>query len=349
MRFFLGGYSPDLHVAWLNTDDGSLEIIAKVTTPANASYLRYVPEYSVVYATVESGYHTGESGKIAAYRVDESGELTAIGSIESCGSSPCHLDVDPDRCLLAAANYGGANFMVARLTESGGFAEPAACVKHRGHSVNASRQAEPHPHGVYFSPDGKHLSVCDLGTDKIMRYQIDALLAGVGSEAGEPAASVTPGSGPRHLSYSADGGFAYLVTELANTMVVYRVHPGTGDFEQLQELSTLPELFDGENTAGEVQIHPNGRFVYASNRGHDTIAVFARDEQSGLLEPAGHFDTTGNGPRHFQIDPSGAWCLVSNQFSDHVVSFRIDPKTGMGRWSGKSVHVVEPSCTEFRR
>ncbi|MFW6290769.1 MAG: lactonase family protein [Spirochaetota bacterium] len=347
MRFYLGGYSADLNVAWLDPADGSIEIVGKVTTPENASFVRYVPELSVLYATVESGYRTGEAGKIAAYRVDPSGRLTAIGSTESCGPGPCHLAVDPERRLLTAANYGGENWVAIRINDDGTFAGEAACVRHTGSSVNPARQAEPHPHATTFSPDGDYIFVCDLGTDEVVRYAV-ADVAG-GSPKGEPAAKTKPGSGPRHFEFSDDGRFAYLVTEMGNTVVVYACDAADGSLEELQEISTLPDTFDGESTAAEVQIHPNGRFLYASNRGHDTIAVFARDPASGLLEAAGHFDTTGSGPRHFQVDPSGQWCLVSNQASDHVVSFRVDEPTGMGTWTGKSVQVPAPACTEFWR
>ena len=347
MRFYLGGYSADLNVAWLEPADGSIEIVGKVTTPENASFVRYVPELSVLYATVESGYRTGEAGKVAAYRVDASGRLTAIGSTESCGPGPCHVAVDPERRLLTAANYGGENWVAIRINDDGTFAGEAACVRHTGSSVNPARQAEPHPHATTFSPDGDYIFVCDLGTDEVVRYAT-ADVAG-GSPKGEPAAKARPGAGPRHFEFSDDGRFAYLVTEMGNTIVVYAYDAADGSLEELQEISTLPDTFDGESSAAEVQIHPNGRFLYASNRGHDTIAVFARDPASGLLEAAGHFDTTGSGPRHFQVDPSGKWCLVSNQASDHVVSFRVDEATGMGTWTGKSVQVPAPACTEFWR
>lgn len=350
MRFFLGGYSADLDVAWLDPADGSIEIVTKVTTPENASFIRYVPELKVLYAAVESGYRTGDSGKIAAYRVDAAGKLTAIGWVASCGPGPCHVAALPSRGLLAAANYGGENWVAIRLADDGRLADQAACVRHSGHSINKRRQAEPHPHATTFSPDGAWLFVCDLGIDRIVRYSVDDILAGSGGDlAGEPAAEVRPGSGPRHFEFSPDARFGYLVNELSNTVVAYAYEAASGSLEELQEISMLPDTFDGESTAAEIQVHPSGRFVYASNRGHDTIAVFARNEKSGLLEAAGHFDTTGNGPRHFQIDPTGEWCLVANQQSDHVVSFRIDQETGQGTWTGKSVQVTAPSCAEFWR
>jgi 6-phosphogluconolactonase len=353
MRFYIGGYDTNLNIAELDPADGSIEIVGKVTTPQNASFLRHCADLSTLYATVEAGSKTGASGKIAAYRVGSDGGLTAIGSAESCGAGPCHLDIDPERRLLTAANYGGETFSAISLKEDGTLEQPVACVRHHGKSVNPNRQAEPHPHATTFSPDRAWLFVCDLGTDRIMRYKTDALLAGSAEEPaapeGEAAAVIAPGSGPRHITFSADARFVYLVNELSNTVTVFSYEAQTGGLEAVQELSSLPSTFDGQSTGAEIQIHPNGRFLYASNRGHDSIAVFARDTASGELEFQTTVDVTGEHPRHFQIDASGEWCLVANQFTDHVVSFHVDPGSGQLSWTGKSIQVPAPSCCEFMR
>ncbi len=344
MDFLMGGYSTVLSLARLDEEDGSIEVVASVETPENASFLAWVPRFSVVYATVESGYGGGESGKIAAYRV-KGESLSLMGTVESCGAGPCHIDVDAQAGLLAAANYGGESFIVIRLSEEGELGEQVACGRHEGSSVVKSRQSEPHPHATTFSPDRRYLYVCDLGTDSVMRYATEALAAGRTDAA--VAAEVRPGSGPRHLDFSPDGRFAYLVNELSSTVVAYSYTPRDGSLSELQAVSMLPDGFDGESSAAEIQVHPGGEFVYASNRGHDTIAVFSRDGSSGTLEPAGWFDAAGRTPRHFRIDPSGAWCLVANQQSNQVASFRIDPKSGKGTWSGKGVQADAPSCVVF--
>ncbi|MFP4377309.1 MAG: lactonase family protein [Spirochaetales bacterium] len=345
MRFFVGGYAPEIAVAELDPDDGSMEVVKRVTTPENASFLVACSKLKTLYATVETGYQSGGSGKVSSYRVDAELMLTALGSTESCGPGPCHADVVPEEGLLAVANYGGENFSLIKLDDSGKPVSQLACVTHSGQSVNPDRQAEPHPHATVFSPDASYLFVCDLGIDQVVRYSVSSLLRGEGE--GVVAAEVSAGSGPRHLSFSADARHAYLVNELSNTVVAYAYDPATGDLSELQEIGMLPASFDGENTAAEIAIHPSGRFVYASNRGHDTIACYTRDAESGKLSANGYVDTTGSGPRHFGIDPTGLWMLVANQNTDQVVSMKIDPETGVPKWTGKSLGFPAASCALF--
>ena len=345
MRFFVGGYAPELAVADLDPEDGSMEVVKRVTTPENASFLVACPRLKTLYATVETGYQSGGSGKVASYRLDAELLPTAIGSTESCGPGPCHAEVAAEKLLLAVANYGGENFSLIKLDESGKPTSQLACGTHTGQSVNPDRQAEPHPHATVFSPDSNYLFVCDLGTDSIMRYAIEDLRGG--QAGGAVAAQASAGSGPRHLAFAGDGRHAYLVNELSNTVIAYSYHPTRGELGELQEISMLPATFDGENTAAEILVHPSGSFVYASNRGHDTIACYTRDAQSGKLTSTGYVDTTGSGPRHFDIDPSGSWMLVANQNTDHVVSMKIDAESGVPKWSGQSLAFPAASCALF--
>jgi 6-phosphogluconolactonase len=218
-------------------------------------------------------------------------------------------------------------------------------VAHSGQSINPDRQAEPHPHATVFSPDAKYLFVCDLGTDQVVRYSVDEL--GHGKSDGATAGEVSAGSGPRHLSFSPDARHAYLVNELSNTVVAYAYDLSSGELSEIQEIGMLPASFDGENTAAEIAIHPSGSFVYASNRGHDTIACYVRDPKTGKLTATGHVDTTGSGPRHFGVDPTGLWMLVANQNTDHVVSMKIAPESGVPKWTGKSLGFPAVSCALF--
>ena len=355
MQFYLGGYHTELAVAELDTTDGSMAVSATVATPENASFLVHAPRLNALYATVESGYKNQSFGKIAAYRVANDGTLSTLGTVETCGAGPCHLDVDPDGRFIAAANYGGETFTLIALSEDGTPGATLACVRHSGSSVNEGRQGEPHPHATTFSPDGQFLFVCDLGTDELMRYEVARL---AGSTAGEMsssqaggvvAATLPPGSGPRHIAFSPDNRHLYVVNELSSTVVAYTYDAAVGGVSQIHEVSTLPDGYEGESFCAEIQVHPTGRFVYASNRGHESIVAFARDEESGTLTPADFASTQGEHPRHFQIEPTGRWCLVANTFSNTVASMRVNAESGALEWTGKSIAATGPSCCEFAR
>lgn len=346
MRFFVGGYTGHVYSAELDTTNGAMTITGSAKVAENASFLRYAPQLSTLYGTAETGNTGGESGSILAWRVHEDGTLSAIGSCSSCGSAPCHIAVNTEHRLLTAANYGGGNFLAIELARDGSFGRQTSCVQHSGSSVNPDRQEGPHVHGTTISPDRQNVFVCDLGIDRIMCYGVPQLRAGT-DIAGSVAASLRPGAGPRHLTFSHDGKFAYVVTELANTVVAYAYDASRAELTPLQEISVLPENYDGENTAAELQIHPSDGFLYVSNRGHDSIAVFRRDRSTGILEAGGHVSSGGSGPRHFQIEGGGRWCLVANQFSDITSSFRIDGQTGMAHATGYTLTSTAPSCVEF--
>lgn len=346
VNFFLGGYTESVHSAQLDTTNGSMTITGTVKSVENASFLCYVPQLSTLYASVETGEPGGESGGIASWHVQDDGLLSYINTTSSCGAAPCHIGVNPMHRLLTAANYVGGNFLAVAIERDGSLGEQSACVHHSGSSAHPDRQTGPHVHATTFSPDGESLLVCDLGTDRIMRYRVQALKDG-GEVSGSVAAALRPGAGPRHLTFSHDGKFAYVLTELANTIVVYAHDPSRSELAWLQEVSTLPQEYRGASTAAEVQIHPNGGFLYASNRGHDSIAVFCRNSATGLLETVGHFASGGCGPRHFQIESGGRWCIVANQFSGNTCSFRVDRETGMATATGYSLSSVAPSCVEF--
>ena len=286
MRVCIGGYGPHLHLAALNERTGAIEILSSVSTAENASFVVYEPRWRMVYTTVETGYKTGRSGAVAAYRVDADDRLTAMGSAESCGSGACHLAVDASNQALAVANYGGETATVLSLTDNGTPGAMMQCIRHTGSSVHPTRQRKAHPHATVFSPDNQFLFVCDLGIDRIVRYRLHYDDATPCERAGEIV--TPPGSGPRHMLFSSDRKFVYLVNELASTVVAYRYSAADGDLEQLAELSALPAEFTGTNTCAEIQMHPSGQFVYASNRGHDSIAVFRRDPETGTLEVPHH-------------------------------------------------------------
>jgi 6-phosphogluconolactonase len=208
------------------------------------------------------------------------------------------------------------------------------------------RQDASHPHCVTLSPDGKHLYVCDLGLDRIYCYKPDHVTADL--TPAEPAfTQAPPGSGPRHVAISRDGAFAYVIGELDNMLSVYARNRDTGALTLLQRIPTLPEGFDGPNTAAEVAIHPNGRFLYASNRGHDSIAIYGRDPRGGLLTPIGNVPCGGRHPRHFALSPDGDWLICANRDSNNLVSFRVNPATGALARCSTLEGIPKPTCALF--
>ncbi len=344
MRFYVGGYSPKISVCELDVADGSMRVVADAQTPKNGSWLSVSPDLRTLYATVESGYDSGSPGTVAAYRIASDATLSAIGTAESCAPGPCHLAVDATRRILTVANYGGETFGVVRLDDSGTPGEVIGCGRHAGSSVHPKRQREPHPHATVFSPDYRYLYVCDLGTDEVVHYSADALAGGVIERAGAVAAPA--GSGPRHIVFTPDGRWAYLVNELSNTVIAYSVDTESGALSQVDEQPMLPPEWSGESTAAEIWLHPSGRFVYASNRGHDSIVIFSRRDD-GTMSVKGHVSSGGQSPRHFSLDSAGVWCLVANQQSDNVVSYRVDHDSGMLAATGHILSLTQPSCAVF--
>ncbi|TVQ24429.1 MAG: lactonase family protein [Spirochaetaceae bacterium] len=345
MRFFIGGYSADLHLADIDLSSGGMRVLTSVRTPANASFLAWVAETGMLYASVETGATAAESGSLAAFRLDDDGGLTLVAEADSCGAAPCHLSVDRKNHLIIAANYTSGSVVVYSLTDAGAFGKRLSCIQHEGQGPNPARQEAAHAHSAHIDPEGKAVYVCDLGIDAVVRYELSELGAGRG--AGVTVLKLRPGSGPRHLSFSDDGRNVYVITELANTVLACTRDAHTGLLNPTQEIPLLPEGQQVEAFAAEIQLHPSGRYLYASVRGPDLIAVFDRNPDTGELVPAGSFHTGGSWPRHFQIDESGSHLLVANERGNRVCLFAIEQSTGMATDSGASLEVEAPSCVLF--
>jgi len=234
------------------------------------------------------------------------------------------------------------------LPVRGGGSLGSACafVQHHGSSIDPRRQAGPHAHSVTLDPTGRFAFVPDLGLDKLVIYRFDALRGTLHPNA-TPSLDVEPGAGPRHLAFHPDGRFAYLVNELGSTVAALSYDGSAGTFERLQTVRTLPEGHRGESTCADIHVAPSGRFVYASNRGHDSIAIHRIDAQRGTLDLVGHHATNGKTPRSFAIDPAGRFLVAANQDSDSIVSFRIDADSGKLQPTGQAAHVPTPVCVKF--
>ena len=308
-------------------------------------------------------------GLVRAYAIDpKTRGLTLLNEQSSEGGGPCHVNVHPSGKCLIAVNYGEGNFCLLPIAADGKLGPASAVVQHEGKGPNPKRQSEPHPHSVNFAPSaatsaapregsgetpkpqGSIALIADLGLDQIKLYDVDAS-AGKVIAHDPPDAPAPPGAGPRHLAFSPDGKFAYVSDEMTDAVTAYVWDAQRGALREVQTISSLPDDYPpaeaDKNTTSEVAVHPNGKFVYIANRGHDSIAVFARDASSGKLTPGGHTSVQGRNPRHFAIDPSGNWMLIANQDSHNVAVLRINPQTGELTPANQSLDMRQPMCVLF--
>jgi 6-phosphogluconolactonase len=351
---YSGGKSKGIYVCRLDSATGKLTTPELAAEAQNPTFLAVHPQLPALYsaerpvllAANEVG-GGGRSGTVSAYAIDRaSGKLTFRNKESSRGAGPCHLSVDRSgRCALVA-NYGSGSIAVLPLGADGTLGEATAFVQHTGSSVNKQRQEGPHAHWIDVDAANRFAFVCDLGLDQVLIYRFDAA-SGKLSANTPPFASVKAGSGPRHLAFHPNGRFAYLINEMGNTVTVFAYDAERGALKELQTLPTLPAEFDGRNTTAEIEVHPSGKFLYGSNRGHHSLAVFAVDPDRGRLTPVEHKSTGGNTPRNFAIDPTGQWLLAANQDSDNVVVFALDRQTGRLIPTGQSVEVGRAVCVKF--
>jgi 6-phosphogluconolactonase len=355
LRVYIGTYtrgeSRGIYAFDLNLGSGALEPRGLAAELRNPSFLAIHPNRTFLYAVSEVSDDGGRpTGAVSAFAIEAgSGQLELLNSQPSGGAGPCHLVVDPSgRCVLVA-NYGGGSVAAIPIGGTAGLEEPASVIQHEGKSVNPRRQEAPHAHSINVDKTNRFAVAADLGLDKLLVYKFDAG-SGRLTPHDPPHASVEPGAGPRHFAFHPNGRFAYVINEIALTVTAFSWNADRGTLETIHSVTTLPRDFtgsrDGLSTA-EVQVHPSGKFLYGSNRGHDTIAIFAIDGETGRLTPIGHQPTGGQTPRNFGIDPTGAYLLAANQNSDTVVVFRINARTGKLEPTGHKVEVPSPVCVKF--
>lgn len=345
---YTGAKSKGIYVARFDTASGKLsppELAVETKSPA---FLIPHPGGRVLYAVGEaSAIGEAKQGGVTAFAIErERGKLRTLNTQPSGGTGPCHLAVDARGRFVFAANYGSGSVAALPIQPDGSLGAPAATKQHAGSSVNPQRQTGPHAHCVNLSPDERFLLVCDLGLDKLMAYRVgqdqQALV-----ENDPPFTQLAPGSGPRHLAFGHDGKFVYVVNEMGSSVTVLEYDAKHGTLRETQTTSTLPEKYAGNSTCAEIAVHPSGKFVYASNRGHDSIAVFSAHKSSGLLTSVEQTPTRGKTPRHFVLDPTGAWLLAENQASDSVVVFKVNTRSGALTATGQSIEVPSPVCAVF--
>ncbi len=349
---FIGTYthstSEGIYVHRFDRDTGALEPVSVASGADNPSFLALHPSGRFIYATSEVEEFEGESqGALYAYSVDaESGELSFINRQGSVGPGPCHLVVDGSGRYLLAANYHGGSICVLPIREDGGLEAACEFIQHEGSSVNPRRQGEAHAHSINLDPENRFAYVPDLGVDRVFIYRFDQD-SGKLTPADPAFVEVNPGFGPRHFAFHPNGRWAYLNNELGSAVTAFEHDAETGALTEFQTIGTLPAGFSGTNTTAHILVHPDGRFLYVSNRGHDSIAIFAVDGETGRLTAVGHQSTGGRTPRNFEIDPSGTLLVAENQNSDSVVTFRIDLESGLLDPTGQVTRVPMPVCVKF--
>jgi len=327
----------------LDLETGELSDPVLVAEARNPSFLEIHPNGKFLYAVSESA----GADSVSAFAIDTAtGDLKLLNERSSGGAGPCHVSIDHAGKNLLVANYGSGSASAIPIKPDGTLAEPAGFVQHEGSSVNPNRQKEPHAHSINVSPDDRFAFVPDLGIDKIMIYRLDVEKGTIA--ASSPAFVKTkPGAGPRHFAFHPSGKFAYVINELDCTVTGFAYDAASGTLTEIQTVTTLPQGFDGSNTCAEVQVHPSGRFLYGSNRGHDSIVVYRVDLARGTLTFIEHETADIKTPRNFNIEPTGKFCLVANQGSDSIVVFRIDPETGALEPTGHKIAVPKPVCIRF--
>lgn len=342
---YTSGKSEGIYIHQLNPETGKLTPVS-VAKSINPSFLAFDPQRKYLFAVNEIKDFEGQNtGAVSAFSVNQqTGALTFLNQQSSQGASPCYIITDQTGKFALIANYTGGNVAVLPIQPDGKLGAVTQSMQHEGSSVNANRQKEPHAHCIVLDSSGKYAFAADLGIDKVQVYQFNQ---GKLSAAQPPFVPTKPGAGPRHFTFHPNGNYAYVINELNATLTAYSYEKKTGNLRELQTVPMLPEDFSGESSCADVHITPDGKFIYGSNRGHDSIAGFTIDRRTGKLTYIAHTPTQGKTPRNFTIDPTGKLLLVANQQSDNVVSFRIDSRTGKLTPTGIVTEIPNPVCLQI--
>jgi 6-phosphogluconolactonase len=329
----------------LDPDTGHLTNHSEINDIDNPSFLAIDSQQHYLYAVDENFDET--ECRVQAYQIDpESGSLSYINRQLSHGFYPCYVSVDQTDQFAIVANYGSGSVTLLPIGEGGQLLPACDSRQHTGSGINPDRQEGPHAHCTVMDPTNTYLFAADLGIDKIMSYRLDFERKQLITN-NTPYLEMPPGSGPRHLRFHQNGRFAYIINELNSSITALNYDEREGAFEIIETVSTLPQDYQGESYCAELCIAPEGNFLYGSNRGHDSLAIFAIDEMNGRLSLVAHQSTYGLNPRNFAIDPNGTFLLVANQDSDNIVTFRINHKTGVLDFIGEKTGVSKPVCLKM--
>jgi 6-phosphogluconolactonase len=329
-------------------DTGDSKAIGLVAETANPSFLAVGQDGKYLYAVNETdSFNGGHTGAVTTFGLDRStGKLTVLQQVSSLGADPAHVSIDKTGHYLLVANYTSGNIAAFPISKDGKLGSRSAFVQHAGSSVNKERQAGPHAHAIQASNDNQFVLTADLGLDELLVYHFDAKTGTLVPN--DPGfVKVSPGSGPRHFAIAPSGKFVYLVNEMASTVTVFGYAAGSGKLQEQQTISTLPAEFKGENTTAEIAVDAKGKFLYASNRGDDSIAVFAINPHDGKLTFVQRVPTGGKTPRHFALDATSNWLFAANQESNSITIFHVNPDTGRLTPTPHTMQVATPVCVVF--
>lgn len=347
---YTGGNGPEssrgIYLMELDVRSGELGAPRLAAASSSPSFLAIHPNREFLYA-VNEDMPGSRQGAVSAFAIDQTrGTLTPLNHQPSAGSGPCHLVVDRQGRNVLVANYGSGTGGCLPIDRDGRLRPASSTYQHRGRVADPKRQGGPHAHSINLDAANRYAFVADLGLDQIRIYDFDPS-AGSLTPHQPPFARVTPRSGPRHFAFSPDGRFAYVINEISKTVTAFAYDADNGLLREIQTISTVPADAPPDGSTAEVQVHPSGKFLYGSNRGHDSIAIFSIDQATGKLTAVGHESTRGKTPRNFAIDPTGSLLLAENQDSNTVVVFRINPQDGTLKATGQSVTVPKPVCIKM--
>jgi len=353
-RVYIGTYtntkskSEGIYLAELDTSTGRMTTPAVAVKTGNPSFLAIHPSRKFLYAANEVGQSGGKpTGAVSGFAVDpKTGGLSPLNSEPSGGADPCFVAVDATGSDVLVANYTGGSVSVLPIGEDGKLAPPTETIQHKGMVADGSKPATPHAHSINLDSTNATAVVADLGLDKLMVYRFDPKTGTLRPNI-PPFAALPPGSGPRHLAFHPDGRHAYVINETSCTITAFDYDSARGSFSALQTISTRPDPVKPGDSTAEVVVHPSGRFVYGSNRGPNTLAIFSADPASGKLTSVGFQPTGGKTPRNFAVDPTGQFLLAANQNSDTITVFRVDLNSGRLTPVGEPVACPAPVCIRF--
>lgn len=342
------GKSEGIYVYRVEADSGALSHLYTVADVPDPAFLAFSPDNRFLFAVNWLKEYEGTpGGAVSAFAVDPTtGKLSFLNRQPSGGVNPCHLCVDPSGHYVLVANHESGTVAVLPIGPDGCLGVPSDVVQHRGSGPRPT-QLGPHAHYVAFDPDGRFVLACDKGADRVMVYHLDTVKGRLVAH-DTADALLHAGAGPRHLVFSPGGSFVYVNNEQDSTVSVFVYDASGGALRHIRTETTLPPTYDGKNTSSEIAIHPSGRFLYVSNRGHNSIAIFGVDVGTGRITSLGHQQSGGRKPRFFAINPGGSLLYAANQESDCVVLFRIDQSTGLLSPTGEVTHVPTPVCLLFR-